>query len=59
MQLIWWLLQLMGHINLLMDENTFKSHPINKMKFSNNGIRVVKMIKIIEIWSYNFKYSQT
>jgi len=35
MQLIWWLLQLMGHINLLMDENKRKIDPTNGMKFSN------------------------
>jgi hypothetical protein len=33
MQLIWWLLQLMGHINLLMDENKSKIHSTNRMKF--------------------------
>jgi hypothetical protein len=33
MQLIWWLLQLMGPINLLIDENKYKIDPTNKMKF--------------------------
>jgi hypothetical protein len=53
--LIWWLLQLMGHINIFMDENKPKSHPTDKMKFSI----VVKVTKIVEISSYNCKYSQT
>jgi hypothetical protein len=39
----------MGHINLLMDENTPKSYSIDRMKFSNNSVKVVKMTKIIEI----------
>jgi hypothetical protein len=33
MQLIWGLLRLMGHINLLMDENKCKIDPTNRMKF--------------------------
>ncbi len=45
MQLIWYLLQLMGHINLLMDENKCKIDPANRMKFSNSCIIVVRMIK--------------
>jgi hypothetical protein len=27
-------MQLMGHINLIMDENRLKSYPTNKMKFA-------------------------
>jgi hypothetical protein len=41
----------MGHINLLMDEIRFK----NGLKFFNSCIIVIKMTKIIEIWSYNYK----
>jgi hypothetical protein len=48
-QLIWWLLQLMGHINFLMDENKCKIDRTNRMKFSNSYIIVVRMTKIIEI----------
>jgi len=33
MQLIWWLLRLMGHINVLMDENKCKIDVTNGMKF--------------------------
>jgi len=33
MQLIWWLLWLMGRINQLMDENKYKIDATNKMKF--------------------------
>jgi hypothetical protein len=32
MQLIWWLLQLMGHINVLMDKNKCKINLANRMK---------------------------
>ncbi len=32
MQLIWWLLRLVGHINLLMDENNYKINLTNMMK---------------------------
>jgi hypothetical protein len=42
----------MGHINLLMNENKCKSNSMNRMKFSNSII-VVKMTKIVEIWSCN------
>jgi hypothetical protein len=38
-------MQVMGHINLFMDENKLKNHSINMMKFSI----LVKMIKIVEI----------
>jgi len=33
MRLVWWLLWLTKHINLLMDENIAKIHPTNKLKF--------------------------
>jgi len=33
MQLIWSLVRLMGHINLLMDENKYKIDVTNRMKF--------------------------
>jgi hypothetical protein len=33
MQLIWLLLRLMGHINLLMVENKCKIDPTNRMEF--------------------------
>jgi len=35
----------MGHINIFMDENKPKNHPIDRMKFSI----VVRVIKIVEI----------
>jgi hypothetical protein len=41
----------MGHINILMDENKCKIDSTNRMKFSNSCIIVVKMTKIVEIWS--------
>ncbi len=43
----------MRHINLLMDENKCKIDTTNTMKFSNSCIIVVRMTKIVEIWSYS------
>jgi hypothetical protein len=34
-----------------MDENKFKINAANRMKFSNSCIIVMRMIKIVEIWS--------
>ncbi len=53
MQIIWRVLRLMGHINLLMNENKYKI-PTNRMKFSNSCVIVVRMTKMIEIWSCNY-----
>jgi hypothetical protein len=44
-----WLLQLMGHINIFMDENKLKIRLTDRMKFSNSYIIIVKLSKIVEI----------
>jgi hypothetical protein len=49
MQLIWWLLQLMGHINLLMDENKCKINSTNRMKF---GLVVANIFSNLVINDY-------
>jgi hypothetical protein len=56
MQLIWWLLRLMGHINLLMDENKCKIDATNEI--FNTCIIVMKVTKIVESWSCSCKYFQ-
>jgi len=48
----------MGHIKIFMDENKPKSYLTDRWSF-NNCIIVVRVIKIVEIWLYSCKYSQT
>ncbi len=52
-------MQLMGCINLLMDENKPKINPTNRMKFLSSCIIVMKMTKIVKIRSCSCKYSKS
>ncbi len=53
MQLIWWLLLVMGHMNILMDESKPKIHQINMMKLyhscenDQNSWNLVLLLQIL------------